>query len=281
MTSITPFGVTDFLPEDFKIFNERITLVQQVFEASGYQPIKTPTLEYFNALAVGMGDEFNELAIKFFDADGEALVLRPDHTVPIARLVASRMRNNTKPTKLYYTDSVYRNHKAGIEKDIESLQAGLEFIGESTPEADAQVISLCVEAFLKLGISDIAIDIGHTDFAKDLPQTQVEALLKGDYVSLGYLPQRGKQEVVQDHAYLLSVFEGLKNNGFDRYVWFNRGLVKSLNYYTGLIFEGYSEQYLQVLASGGRYDQLLAKFGYACPAVGFALDLSALGLKKS
>jgi ATP phosphoribosyltransferase regulatory subunit len=111
------------------------------------------------------------------------------------------------------------------------------------------------------------------------PQSQ-EALLLGDYVALGYLPKRGKLEVVESYPYLKAVYQDLCATGHDRFVYFNQGLVKGVGYYTGIIFEGILPDFAQCVVSGGRYDGLMSRFGFDQPAVGFAINLSLLSAKR-
>lgn len=274
MNKLTPLGVRDLLPEETQKYQGIIKKLTQIFESEHYQHIQTPTLEYFDALALGMGPHFKDIAVKFFDPKGQVLVLRPDHTVPIARLIATRMQGASLPLKLHYINSIFRQHHD--THDIETVQGGIELIGEKGPQADAAVIVLAIKTLKALGIEDFGIDIGHTDFISGLSVQEQDALLKGDYVALGRIPFRGKEEAISHHPELQKIHALLKAEGLDHYVHFNQGLVKELHYYTGLIFECYLPQTRQSVGSGGRYDSLLEKFGFSCPAVGFALNINHL-----
>ena len=90
------------------------------------------------------------------------------------------------------------------------------------------------------------------------------------------LPERGDVSVVSDHAALCAIYDRLKVKGYAQYVSFNKGLVKGLYYYTGMLFEAHIKGIRKTVASGGRYDELVARFGYDCPAVGYALQLNHL-----
>jgi ATP phosphoribosyltransferase regulatory subunit len=269
-------GIRDLVPEESEKFQQLMQGLSVTFEANHYQHIQTPTLESFEALAVGMVPALQQNAIKFFGPNGQLLVLRPDHTVPIARLVATRMQASALPLKLYYTDSIFRQSSDAFDPEIEAIQSGVELIGESGPQADAQMVELMIMALKALGVENFGIDIGHTDFIKDLDQEKQEALLRADYRALGYIPKRGGLEVAQGHQGLTYLYDYLKEKGLSQHVHFNQGLVKELRYYTGIIFEAYIPGVRQSVASGGRYDQLLEKFGFPSPAIGFAFHLNRL-----
>ena len=272
MTRIrTPHGVNDFLPGDAKRHQALLQKVRSVFEKRGYKKIKTPTIEYLETLSVGMGDTLQNSAIKFFDAAGHVLVLRPDHTTPIARMVATRLQSEKKPLRLYYLDPVFRQGE-----EIEIFQAGVELIGEDSARANAEVVMTAIESLLKLGYREFKIDIGHTDFVKGLSEKKKQALLSGNYLEFGKIPERGSVHLVKDHSDLVELFDSLKKNKLESYVDFNKGLVKDLDYYTGMIMECFVCGVRQPVGSGGQYNQLLKKFGFDCPAVGFALNLNVL-----
>jgi ATP phosphoribosyltransferase regulatory subunit len=221
-----------------------------------------------------MGPSLSQKAVKFFDPDGHILVLRPDYTAPIARVVAKQMNKAKLPLKLFYIDSVFRKQVKGTHKDVEILQAGIELIGEKKPAADAEVIILCIETLLSLGFKDFGIDIGHVDFVKNLPEAKKNALISGDYLTYGKIPERGSIELVKKHKELANLYNALKANKYEKYVSFNKGLIKDMSYYTGIIFDCYVQGFGRLIGSGGRYDTLLGKFGYDCPAIGFSLNLN-------
>ena len=272
---LTPVGVNDFFPEEMADFEAVLGKLNGVFQGAGYQKVRTPSLEYYDTLAVGMGPEFSRRAVKLFDVHGEVMVLRPDHTVPIARMVATRLHNRPLPLRLSYFNSIFRTSK-GWDQDIETFQAGAELLGATGPEADAEMVALCIASLKALGYTDFVVDIGHTQFAQAFSQDAHEALLNGDYVTLGQIPVRGEREVISQYPELCLMDEILSKKGLSPYVRYNKGLVKELDYYTGLIFECCVPGFSAPVGSGGRYDGLLGKFGFPCPAVGFALHLSEL-----
>ena len=111
-------------------------------------------------------------------------------------------------------------------------------------------------------------------FIGDLTEVQKQALLDGDYLTYGGIPQRGKLEVAGANNDLKRLYSLIEAKNLDEIAFINKGLVKGLYYYTGIIFEIYSKRLGKVIASGGQYDNLCKKFGYDCPAVGFAINLN-------
>ena len=276
MNTQTPKGIRDFIPQQTKSFEYILGKLSNFFESCQCQKIQTPTLEYFDSLAVGMGENLHHIAVKMLDSHGKILVLRPDHTVPIARLVASRKEELSFPLHLYYTNPIFRTHPYGIDRDVETFQAGVESIGTSGNQSDTELLSWCITSLLDLGLSDFGVDIGHVDFLQNLPTTNQKFLASNDYINLGYIPERGSVACVQDSPSLCHLYEGLCKQKLDAYVSFNKGLVPPLPYYSGIIFEVYSLKNKQRLAYGGRYDHLLSRYGLDCPAIGFALSVEAL-----
>lgn len=273
---LTPSGVKDFIPEVAAAHDETLNTIIEIFQKRGYQKVITPTIEYYETLEKAMGATLKRLCCRFFDPSGETLILRPDHTTPVARMVATHMKEYNSPLRLYYSGNVFRNHKKGNEVDLEVFQAGLELMGISSPAADAEVIKIAIECLKALNIKDFGIDIGHVDFLKNKNEEDIQALLKGDYISYGSIPERGSVEIVEEFHYLREIYEHLKKDGLDKYISFNKGLVKDLSYYTGIIFECYIKGEGFVIGSGGRYDNLVGKFGYECPSIGFGLNLNSL-----
>lgn len=276
MKTFTPFGIKDLIPSEAKKQEEILQIAVDIFEKWGYQKIITPSIEYYDSLKQGLGDNLDQIAIKFFDPEGHSVVLRPDYTVPIARVVASRMKDAPKPIKLYYIDSVFRKPKKGNPHDSEIFQAGIELIGETGPQSEADVIAICCEILLGLGFKDFGIDIGHVDFVKGLSEEKKSALINGDYLTFGEIPRRGGVEILNDHKELSEFYRLLKEKKYDQYVHFNKGLVKDMDYYSGIIFESYINGIGSIVGSGGRYDHLIEKFGFKTPAVGFSLNINLL-----
>ena len=138
------------------------------------------------------------------------------------------------------------------------------------------MIQHCYEAIKVLGYQDIGIDIGHVDFVKGLSTDKKNALLQQDYLSFGDIPQRGDDKAISTIPYVCDVYNHLQSQQLSCDININKGLVKGIKYYSGLIFEVYQKSTRHVIASGGRYDHLLGSFGFDQPAFGFAINLTHL-----
>ncbi|MBT5856032.1 hypothetical protein HOH87_05285 [bacterium] len=274
MKTLTPFGVQDYLPEEAKARNELLQTIQTIFDNEGFQPISTPAFEYYDKLKTAMGPALCDQCVRFFDPEGRLLVLRPDHTTPIARMVASRLSQSNLPLKWSYSDPIFR--KSASQGDTEIFQSGVEIIGDSSPESDAEIISTCIQALQSVGLKNIGIDIGHTAFIDPLTDKQKSALARKDWVEFGSIPERGGKELVTNIPELDALASQLEKDGLSDFVSFNKGLIKDVDYYTGIFFDCYVEGYGQCIGSGGRYDQLISNFGLDAPAVGFALQVNRI-----
>lgn len=310
----TPQGAHDILPQEAcrKAWVE--TRISKLFASWGYVPVVTPTMEFFDSLAIGNGPGLAAHTYRFLERDGSTLALRPEITTPIARMVTTRMRDERKPLRLHYVGSVFRYDQLQAGRQREFTQAGVELIGAPGPRADAEIVALAVKAMRSVGLQGFCVDIGHAGFfAGLLAAAQVDAqvqdtlrqkLIERDFVALqetvrqaGVNPDvaqalvalsslRGGLEVLDQGARLApnsvslaaldnlrTVYRLLTELGVADAVAIDLGLVKDLEYYTGLVLEGYTREIGFTLCTGGRYDGLLGRFGYDCPATGFALGV--------
>ena len=144
---------------------------------------------------------------------------------------------------------------------IRDISAGCEIINYKSIEDVAEIISVCIQSLKQCGVEDIGVDIGHVDFYKGIDTKNKKALLKGDYVAFGKIPERGKKEVSRGHEDLENLFEQLVAKGYQKNIFINEGLVKGLYYYTGVVFEIYQKKTKKVVASGGQYDNLCGLLG--------------------
>ncbi|MDR1422116.1 MAG: ATP phosphoribosyltransferase regulatory subunit [Coriobacteriales bacterium] len=159
MIPITPRGFKDVLPDEARWREEIITCVQARLALWGYDPIETPTLEVGEVLE--LGGTLSDQALRLIDSDGKLLVLRPDVTLPVARLVASRRgfaeRLGERPLRFRYTQSVFREQESLRAQAREFTQIGTELIGKTGAAADAEVVLLFSEALAATGLSDYTI----------------------------------------------------------------------------------------------------------------------------
>ena len=309
----TPRGARDILPPDGYRKSLIESLAARRLEEWGYARIYTPSLEFYDALAQGNGPEINDQLYRFVDRDGATLALRPEMTTPVARVAATRYTEDDAPIRLYYAGSVFRYAEPQLGRSREFTQIGVELLGSAGPCADAEIVALAVSVFEAIGLGTFRVDLGHVGFFQGLLQgvdplvaaRLKEALQDRDYVryeamvkeepldpairtALFALPTlRGgagllaaARELAAGIPGALSALDELSEvyalveaYGIATCVAVDLGMVKELDYYTGLLLEGYAPELGWTLCSGGRYDGLVGKFGRDCPAVGFAFGV--------
>ena len=147
-----PGGVQDYLPDE--CYNKRKVeeKIRNFFFLSGYDEVETPILEYFDVFAGIKTSIDQENMFKLIDPEGRILVLRPDITMPIARMVGTKLKDCALPIRLSYLGNVYQYGEIQICKQREVAQAGIELLGVDSAEADAEVIAMAIQMFLNLGL---------------------------------------------------------------------------------------------------------------------------------
>jgi ATP phosphoribosyltransferase regulatory subunit len=311
-----PKGARIYLPDEAARKRYVETRLFEVFRRWGYREVVTPTFEFSDVLSVGTDVAVQESMFKFVDREtGRMLALRADITPQIARVVATRLRDEPKPVRLAYITNVFRYDEPRVSHYREFYQAGVELIGLEKPEAEVEIIAMAIEGLRALGLDRFQIDLGHPDFFRGLLEEVTsdagkrreirEALARKDSSTLGRLVQElspspevaeallalptlfGREIVLEraaKHARtdrarralanLAEVYRLLKIYGLADSVLLDLGEVRGFDYYSGLYFEAYISGFGASIAGGGRYDDMLARFGYDCPAVGFAFDVA-------
>jgi ATP phosphoribosyltransferase regulatory subunit len=308
MISPTPPGTRDVLPDEMRELRGISERLRTAFEAAGYGEVWTPTMEYEDVLRRG-DDRAAGVRYRLFDDQGRVLVLRSDMTIPIARLVASRYRAVEPPIRLSYFAHSYRAVERGRGQSREFLQAGIELVGADAPTGDAEVIGLVLASLDEVGLRRHRIGVGDGSLYRtllrsfDVPEDQrmpiLETLSRRDLVGLERLvtrlglPDRERELLTELPTLrggpevlaradgpvagavenLRACYELLAERGAADRVIFDLGLVRELGYYTGAVFEVYDPAVGFAIGGGGRYDDLLARFGRPLPACGIALDL--------
>jgi len=163
-----PEGLQDCLPEE--CYNKRRieNIIRRVFYSRGYDEIETPVFEYLDVFTNENGSIEQDQMLKIVGPGNQILVMRPDMTTPIARLVATKYKDKPLPIRLSYLCNIYRYQQPHMGKQWEIAQAGIELMGIEGPEADAEVVSTAIQCFLDLGLEDFQIDIGQVEFFKGL-----------------------------------------------------------------------------------------------------------------
>jgi ATP phosphoribosyltransferase regulatory subunit HisZ len=287
-----PSGTRDVLPDELRELRAITDAMRDVFEAREYGEVATPALEYETVLTRG-DSAAADPAYRLFDEHGNVLVLRSDMTIPIARVVATRYTSAPVPLRFSYVAHAYRAVKQHRGHPREILQAGIELVGAPGPAGTAEAISVLCAALDAAGLVSYRVGLGDASlFPRALeragvrdPRPILHELASGDMVGLerelervGALElselarSRGGVEVVPEGEPLRELYELLAPDVADRVI-FDLGLVRTLGYYTGAVFEVYDAAFGAPMGGGGRYDDLLGRFGRELPACGWALDV--------
>lgn len=315
-SKITPQGSRDYLFEECDDRRKVEHELSVLFKENNYRKVITPAIEYFDVFKSDNVGIESEMMFKMSDSKGRTTVLRPDNTMPIARMVATRLHNEELPVRLYYSQPVFVRAKDLAGRPSEIAQSGVELIGDGSFDADIEIVKMAVESLKRSNLNSFKLELGNAAFFNvvlgkmDIPQSVradvVNYIESKNYAALGdlldkigdtaetrvirRLPRLFGDASVIDEAkklysdsafqqalfYLQTVYNRLCDEGLKDYIILDLGLVNRSNYYTGIIFHGYAEGSGISVLSGGRYDNLLGEFGMPAPAIGFAVEVSAL-----
>lgn len=320
---ITPEGTRDLLFDECVARKREEDRLRYLFIMNGYSEVITPALEFYDVFNMKARSFRQESMYKLVDGKGRLMVMRPDSTMPIARIVATRLKDSKKPLKLFYSQNIYRCNPKLSGRDDEILQTGIEIIGGDEKRADIEALSLAAKVLCECGSTDTRLEIGDNTFYKYLlyalslqeDEETVRMLIeskntpelkswinektekitddnKKKYAELllAFPKLFGGEEVFETAGQLFSNteladrLEELKQtyNALCRLydknsITVDLGLVNKAEYYTGIIFRGYIEEYGQAVISGGRYDTLIGSFGAVdSGAIGFAANVNAI-----
>lgn len=160
-----PKGVKDFLPINAVKIEHLKNTLHNVFELWGFQPVTPPSLEFLHVLERGLGNDLKNSTLRFDDRQsGNLLAFPSDITPQIARVFATRMHDAPLPQRLSYSCRVLRHTEQQAGKDRELFQSGVELIGQSGPQADAEMIAIALQCLETLGAPEYTIDIGQVEF---------------------------------------------------------------------------------------------------------------------
>ena len=311
MTHPIPAGTRDVLPEEMRELRAIGGSLRAAFEEAGYGEVHTPALEYEEVLL--RGDERAAGArYRSFDEQGAVLALRSDMTIPIARVVATRYAGVEPPLRFSYLAHAWRATERGVGEPREFLQAGIELIGVPGADGEAEVVALTVEALNAAGLRRHRVGVGDGQLYRSLLSSFgvpdeahlpiLETLSRRDLVGLeGQVDELGLEADRRDLLVRLPQLRGgadilgetpgleglqelhaqLEARGVADRVIYDLGLVRELGYYTGAVFEVYDPAVGFTLGGGGRYDELIGRFGRDLPACGLALDVQRVHLAQA
>ena len=320
----TPEGVRDLYGkscENMFYLRERF---HEMFQSFGYSAIQTPSYEFFDVFGSEIGTVPSRDLYKFFDRAGETLVLRPDITPSVARCAAKYFCEEKLPLKLYYMGNTFVNNLSLQGRLKEVTQAGAELIGDSSLDADAEMIVMAIRSLLSVGLEKFEVSIGHVGFLKALlreadfePEIlerlfeylhnrnywgvkelvgacDIDEDLKELFGELGssfgsaedlaklYRLSENRSDIKRIVTYLCELCDILGCYKVMDHITFELGIFENKEYYTGVVFNGYTYGSGEAIFSGGRYDELISHFGNSTPAIGFAfvVDEIQIALEK-
>ena len=316
---LTPEGTKDFLFAECSAMDDICGKIESVFVSRGFKKVITPGIEFYDVFSVPCSGIAQEEMFKLTDNKGRLLVARPDSTLPIARVMATRLKNSLLPIRLYYKQAVYRNQPTLTGRRTELMQMGVELLGVKGLRADLEILTTAINA-LSAVAEDFRIELGHAEVFDALSD---ELDIDGDYkekirvsiesknysalnnlldklapckavAAIRRLPSLfGGEEVIgeaeqicegtkaQDAlGYLRKLYQCLATLGLGDKVIIDLGLVQRNDYYTGFVFSGYINGIGDAVMTGGRYDGLLSEFDAPMGAAGFAIDTDAVTLLR-
>jgi ATP phosphoribosyltransferase len=314
MRPVTPRGFRDVLFEEAAQRRAVTSAVSDVFLRYSFRFVETPALEEYATLEAGAGSSLEGTAFRMVDLDGSLLALRPEMTVPIARLAAARLSDTPGPQRLCYACDVYREHASLRGEARQFMQLGVELLGANGPASDAEVVCALVDSLEAAGLADFTVGIGTVAVlraltsaagageewsravlaaahARNLVEFDRLAAAEAVPAAVGEALRRvvrigGGREAIQacrevtdpvgcssSLGALEAAWELVEAAGASARVRVDFGILRSFDYYTGLIVEAYAPGLGLPLGGGGRYDAVLAAFGAPMPAAGFALSL--------
>jgi ATP phosphoribosyltransferase regulatory subunit len=312
-----PAGTRDVLPDEMRELRTLGERLRATFEQAGYGEVWTPMVEYEEVLRTG-DERAADAAYRMFDDQGRVLALRSDMTIPIARVVATRLGDTDGPLRLCYSAHSYRVVGQRTGQQREFLQSGIELIGVPGEEGEVEVVTLALAALEAAGLARHRVGVGDGSLYRNLmgalevPEDRhrelLECLTRRDMVGLELrvdalglardardllvgLPElRGGPDVLERGGdgpagdvleRLRTLYAALEARGVADRVILDLGLVRDLGYYTGAIFEIYDPAVGFALGGGGRYDDLIGHFGADRPACGIALDVQRVHVAQA
>lgn len=309
-----PVGTRDVLPPEASERRALSRELLSAYAAHGYALVTTPPFERIDVLE-RLGTLKASEVLQFVDGDtGEVAVFRPDITPQIARLVAARLRDRPPPYRLAYEGHVLRRRLGRARRQRQIAQCGLECIGLPGAEGEAEIIEVAIAALRRVGLRHFSVELAAVPLVRALlervpaPQRAeaAEALARKDgpallraaakarpstrallhtlidlHGDLSVLPAarralRGEPALLEELTALQALARALRERGLAERLVVDLGEVRGFGYYTGPSFALLADGPGEPIGSGGRYDDLLGRFGHPSPGAGFALDLDHL-----
>ena len=316
---VTPDGTKDLLFGECDQRSQVTKTLKDLFGAQGYRRVMTPALEFYDVFGKAAKYLPKESMYKLTDHKGRLMVLRPDCTVPAARLAATRLKGMPMPLRLFYNQNIYRMFPELKGKSTEINQVGIELIGGVPLRSDLEVVELASRSLDIISGGKYRLELCHIGYFKAIMDSlDVDEDTKEDirfqieqknYASLTdmlgqYQDSRAAQALLklprlfggsevfekayelfdengalESLDYLKTIYEYLQTLGLGDKVIIDLGLVNLAEYYTDLIFRGYFRGVGEQVLSGGRYDTLIKEFGEDHCSVGFCINVDLASQK--
>lgn len=313
---ITPEGMRDYLFEEVQAYSNVRDALAGVFTQHGYRPVATPMLEFHDVFRRHAHGWLADRMYHTSDSRGRLLVLRPDNTLPIARIAATHLLREPLPLRLCYHQSVFRRSQIYGGHADENMQSGVELLGAQGMDADLEILCCAVQALRAAAAPTFRIELGHAQIfaclaeslgvddnvrdelaaaieSKNTPALKVLlAPHEGSAAAAALLALPtlfGNEDVLRCARdlfiapralaaldYLAELYAKLQAQGLGDCVEIDLSLVHGQHYYTGFVFRGFIAGSGATVLAGGRYDNLMAEFGRDAAAVGFAIEVDAL-----
>jgi ATP phosphoribosyltransferase regulatory subunit len=305
-----PAGMRDLLPEEARSRRAIARRALQSFSLFGYEMVTPPAFEFADVLERGLGTLDPADVLRFVEPEsGEVAALRPDMTPQIARMIATRLRDRPPPFRLSYEGTVLRRRSGRARKSRQIPQVGVELAGLGDVAGDLEVLEVACSALAAAGLPRFTVDLGNSEIVRALvgdhaPPALMHALAMKDEAGIAEAAAGtavmadvltrlarlagGRDALAEARGIvrgtpaeapvlrLVRLFDAAAARGLPGELSVDLAEVRGFAYYTGMIFHLFAPGPGEAIGAGGRYDELLARFGAPMPAVGFALDLDNL-----
>lgn len=306
-----PQGTEAFYLEEAYVHRRLVRTFEDRCGLWAYLPVETPVYD-FHELYRGLLDPAREATTyRLVDRAGDLLVLRSDITLFLARQMGLVLDARDLPVRVYYGDTILRHEDAHDISKNEYFQVGAELIGATGLAADAEIVLLLLDALDHWAQTDVVVHLGHRALLREhnadgrlapavarRDWTEVRAILEERKLTperinalvelYGFIGTPGELRRAVDARHgigtderdtfnhLLSLADELEAFGYGERVRIDLSEVGSQTYHSGVVFQAYAPDAAAPIASGGRYDGLLARFGFDAPSVGFSVMLRRL-----
>ncbi len=308
-------GTQDFYPDGWALQVALREIMLAAGRSYGYQEYEGPAIEYLD-LYLGKSSEeiVTQQTFRIQDRDGKALLLRPELTPTLARMIAAREQEIPLPARWQSWGQFYRYERPQRGRGRSFFQWNVDLLGSESAHADAEVIQVACALFASLGLAPDAVQIKLNDRAAleadltgafGVPAELVRGVFRvidrldkvGDDRACAQMVEIGLQQgqaegvvafvqepVAEPPARLAAIVEQLRISGHDRYVQLDRSIARGFEYYTSTVFEAWAAGDLRrAIFGGGRYDDLTRQVGgkQRVPGVGMAVgDMALLELLR-